>query len=67
MLEELIHNKIKEIFAEYQKENNIPNGDIDPWDAQRLEQIETALAELIKRVGNYQKREAKFECIIKGK
>lgn len=55
MLRELIHTKINEIFAEYQKANNITSGDIQPFDAARLEHIEEALEELIARVCEYQK------------
>lgn len=50
MLNELIHNKINEIFAEYQKANNIISGDILPEDALDLDGIEDALQELIVRV-----------------
>ena len=57
MLKELIHKKINEVFLAYQKANNIVSGDIDPWDAQRLERIEVALEELIERVSEYQQRE----------
>lgn len=49
--EQIIHNKINEIFTECQ----IQNEDIDPWDTQRLEQIKTSLAELIKRISKYKK------------
>ena len=55
MLRELIHTKLNEIFAEYQKANNITSGDIQPFDAARLEHIEEALEELIVRVCEYQK------------
>ena len=55
MLKTLIHDKINEIFAEYQKANNIPSGDIHPWDAMRLDQIEASLYELVTRVGEYNK------------
>lgn len=56
MLKDLIHEKINEIFLEYQQANNIIDGGIDPFDAERLEQIEKALAELIERVSKYQKK-----------
>ena len=49
MLNELIHNKINEIFAEYQKANNIISGDINPFDAYQLALEEERLAEIIKR------------------
>lgn len=52
----LIDEKINEIFVDYQNANGITNGDIHPFDAFRLDQIEEALADLIERVGTYQKR-----------
>ena len=55
MLKQLIHEKINEVLLEYQKANNITSGDIQPFDAMRLEQIEEALEELIVRVYEYQK------------
>ena len=61
MLQDLIHEKINEIFLEYRQANNITDGGIDPFDAERLEQIETALAELIERVGKYQKKRTDFD------
>lgn len=60
MLKDLIHEKINEIFLEYQQANNIIDGGIDPFDAERLEQIEKALAELIERVSKYQKKQMHF-------
>lgn len=50
MLKHLIHEKINEVFLEYQKANNITSGDISSFDAARLEHIEEALEELIVRV-----------------
>ena len=55
MLKHLIHEKINEVFLEYQKANNITSGDIQPFDVMRLEHIEEALEELIVRVCEYQK------------
>lgn len=57
MLKELISTKINEIFTEYYDAKHIVTGDIDPWDAKRLELIETSLKELIERVSEYQRRE----------
>lgn len=54
MLKELVHDKIDEIFLTYQQANNIISGDIEPFDALQLEQIEESLCELIERVGKYQ-------------
>ena len=50
MLKHLIHEKINEVFREYQKANNITSGDIQPFDVARLEHSEEALEELIIRV-----------------
>ena len=44
---ELIDKKINEIFAEYQKANDIKYGDITPWDDLRLRTIKGNLAILI--------------------
>ena len=56
MLKNLIHTKINEIFLEYQKQNHITNGDIEPLDVARLEDIEESLANLIERVCAYQQK-----------
>ena len=61
MLRELIHNKIDEVFLEYQKANNIISGDIDPLDALQLTLIERGLEELIKRVCAYQQKEINYD------
>lgn len=55
-LKQLIHDKINEIFLEYQKAHHILNGDITPFDAERLVRIETALCTLIEDVARYQQR-----------
>ena len=57
MLRELVHDKINEVFLEYQKENHIISGDIDPFDALQLDLIERGLEELVERVGSYQEKE----------
>ena len=57
MLRELIHDKINEVFAEYQEANNIISGDIDPYDALQLELIERGLEELVERVCAHQPKE----------
>lgn len=49
MLKELIHDKINEVFLEYQKANNIISGDINPFDAYQLECIEDNIFEIIVR------------------
>lgn len=50
MLEQLIHDKVNEIFAEYQEANNIISGDIEPFDAEYLDQLEEQLAQHIERI-----------------
>lgn len=50
MLKELIHNKINEVFLEYQEANNIISGDIDPFDAHYLDTLEEQLANRIERI-----------------
>ena len=55
---EIIH-LINEVFAEYQKTNNITDGQIDPFDLVRLGQLEQQLAEHIERVCAKQPRETK--------
>lgn len=54
MLKELVHDKINEIFLEYQNANHIIDGGIEPFDALQLEQIEETLCEFVERVGQYQ-------------
>ena len=50
MLKELIHDKINEIFAEYQEANGICDGDISPIDALKLDKIESCLEHLITQM-----------------
>ena len=50
MLKELIHNKINEVFAEYQEANDIISGDIDIADSLELDTLEQYLANHIERV-----------------
>jgi hypothetical protein len=61
MLRELIHDKINEIFAEYQEANNIISGDIDPFDALQLDLIERGLKELVERVCATQPKEINYD------
>lgn len=63
MLKQLIHDKINEIFAEYQKANNIISGDIDPLDWARLEIIQNDLAETIKVICAKQPKAKEFNFI----
>lgn len=62
MLKELIHNKINEIFAEYQKANNIISGDITPEDALILENFEEAFADHIERICSYQPKAINYDA-----
>jgi hypothetical protein len=61
MLRELIHDKINEIFAEYQKANNIISGDIEPLDWARLEILENDLAETIETICAKQPKAINFD------
>ena len=54
-LTNLIHDKVDEIFAKYQDANDITNGDIEPMDALKLDQIEKMLKEHIEYVCEKQK------------
>lgn len=56
MLKELIHDKINEVFLEYQKANNIISGNIDPWNAKQLDLAENTLIEIIQRICDDQPR-----------
>ena len=61
MLKQLIHDKINEVFLEYQNANNIISGDIHPEDVVELDNFEEALAEFIERVCAYQPKEINFD------
>lgn len=50
MLKQLIHDKINEVFLEYQKANNITSGDIAPEDAVMLDNLEESIAETVKYI-----------------
>ena len=50
MLEQLIHDKINEVFLEYQEANNIISGDIEPFDVYYLDRLEEQLAQHIERI-----------------
>ena len=56
MLKELIHEKINEVFAEYQKANNIISGDISVADQLELDALETHLEAVIDRVCEKQQK-----------
>jgi hypothetical protein len=61
MLKQLVHDKINEVFLEYQKANNVTSGDIHPFDAFTLEQIEDSLEALIRKVVAYQPKAIRFD------
>lgn len=50
MIKKILRSKIEEAILEYQTENNVISGDIDPLDALKLEQLETDLALLIGKI-----------------
>lgn len=50
MLKHLINKKVNEIFTAYQKAHNITSGDIDLWEAERLEHIKEALEKSVERI-----------------
>lgn len=54
-LKDLIEEKVDEIFLAYQNAHDITNGDIEPMDAFKLEQIEEMLKEHIEYVCAKQK------------
>lgn len=57
MLKQLIHDKINEVFLEYQKAHNIISGDIDIADSLALDALEDHLEHLIKEICAKQPRE----------
>ena len=50
MLKKLVHEKINEVFLEYQKANHIISGDIEPFDAEYLDSLEERLAQVIEAI-----------------
>ena len=56
MLKQLIRDKVDEIFLEMQNAEGITDGEIEPFDALYLEQLEEQLEQHIARVIKYQKR-----------
>lgn len=64
MLKELIHDKINEVFLEYQEANNIISGDIEPFDAVLLDELECQLEIVIKRICAKQPKKINFDDFI---
>ncbi len=58
-LKDLIEEKVDEIFLAYQNAHDITNGDIEPMDALKLDQIEEMLKAHIEYVCSKQKENAK--------
>ena len=56
MLEQLIHDKINEVFFEYQEANHIISGDIQPLHEIELESLVQKLKVLIEKICAYQPR-----------
>ena len=56
MLEQLIHDKINEVFFEYQEANHIISGDIQPLHEIELESLVQQLKVLIEKICSYQPR-----------
>lgn len=54
-INEMLADKINEVFAEMQKEMNIESGDILPMDNLELDDLTDKMAEVIARVISYQK------------
>ena len=61
MLQELIHNKINEIFAEYKEENGVIDGDIDQFDAEYLNRLEEELTDHIVRICTKLPKKIKYD------
>lgn len=53
----LIDERVNDVFMDYYEANKISSGDIAPEDVFLLEEIQTQLADLIIRVGQYNKGE----------
>ena len=56
MLEQLIHDKINDVFFEYQEANHIISGDIQPLHEVELESLVQQLKVLIEKICAYQPR-----------
>ena len=54
-IKRLLEDKINEIFAEIQADENITNGDIAPLDALRIASLINQLADTIETVIEYEK------------
>ena len=60
-IRELVHDKINEVFLEYQKVNNIISGDITLEDALILENFEEAFTDHIERICSYQPKATNYD------
>ena len=61
MIRELVHDKINEVFYEYQQSNNIISGDIEPFDAEYLDRLEEQLADHIERICSKQPKAINYD------
>ncbi len=52
----LLEKKVNEIFVEIQDREGITSGDIEPFDAVELDELEEHMASLIAKVISYEKR-----------
>ena len=52
----LLDKKVNEIFVEIQDREGITSGDIEPFDAVELDELEEHMASLIAKVISYEKR-----------
>ena len=55
-IRELIDDKVCEVFYEYHHSHGITSGDIEPFDAEYLDRLETQLADHIQRICDKQER-----------
>lgn len=63
-IRELIDDKIHEVFYEYQQSHGITNGDIEPFDAEYLDRLETQLADHIQRICQKQSDKINFYDLV---
>lgn len=64
MLKELVHEKINEVFLEYQNAQNVIDGGINHFDALKLDEVENELVSLIERVVAYQPKAIDYDKFV---
>ena len=62
MLKNIVHNKVNEIFVEYQNASYIASGDIEPFDAECLDRLEEELANHIEKVFVKQSKNINYDA-----